>query len=89
MEPNLVLSIGSVIGLIGLFLSWHKDQKQTSNQLSVLDNKVINLEEKLKAQAEAFIKVQETLIKIDLKLTRIDTQMTLFLEEKKNQNIAS
>lgn len=89
MEPNLVLSLGSIIGLLGLFWTWHKEQKQTSNEISVLKNKVENLEEKLKLQDEAITKVQETLMKIDLKLTRIDTQLSLLLEEKKNQKAAS
>ena len=89
MEPNLVLSLGSIIGLLGLFWTWHKEQKQTSTSISVLQNKVENIEEKLKSQDEAIIKVQETLIKIDLKLTRIDTQLSLLLEENKIQKNAS
>jgi len=83
MEANLVLSLSSMIGLLGLFLTWHKDQKQTSSEISVLKNKVENLEEKLKSQDESLVKVQETLMKMDLKLTRIDTQLSLLLEEKK------
>ena len=89
MEPNLVLSLGSMIGLLGLFWTWHKEQKSTSNQISVLENKVQNLEEKLKTQDEAITKVQETLMKMDLKLTRIDTQLSLLLEEKRTNNNAS
>ena len=89
MEPNLVLSLGSVIGLVGLFWAWHNEQKQTSTTISVLQNKVENIEEKFKSQDEAIIKVQETLIKMDLKLTRIDTQLSLLLEENKIQKNAS
>jgi len=89
MEPNLVLSLGSMLGLIGLFWTWHKEQKATSNQISVLENKVQNLEEKLKSQDESIIKVQETLMKMDLKLTRIDTQLSLLLEEKRSKKSAS
>jgi hypothetical protein len=89
MEPNLVLSLGSIIGLMGLFWTWHKEQKQTSNTISVLQNKVENLEEKIKVQDEAIVKVQETLMKMDLKLTRIDTQLSLLLEEKKSQKSVS
>tara|TARA_B100001989_G_C24450587_1_gene418738 strand:+ start:173 stop:442 length:270 start_codon:yes stop_codon:yes gene_type:complete len=85
METNLVLSLSSIVGLIGLFFTWHKEQKHTSSEVSVLKNKVENLEEKLKVQDEAIIKVQETLMKMDLKLTRIDTQLSLLLEEKKIQ----
>ena len=89
MEPNLVLSLGSIIGLMGLFWTWHKEQKQTSSMISVLQNKIENLEEKIKVQDEAIVKVQETLMKMDLKLTRIDTQLSLLLEEKKIQKSVS
>ena len=85
MEPNLVLSLSSLIGLLGLFFTWHKDQKSTSSTISVLQNKVENLEEKLKNQDAAVIQIQKTLQQMDLKLTRIDTQLSLLLEEKKNQ----
>jgi len=85
MEPNLILSLGSLIGLLGLFFTWHKDQKITSNTISVLQNKVENLEEKLKNQDASIVQIQKTLQQMDLKLTRIDTQLSLLLEEKKNQ----
>jgi len=85
MEPNLVLSLSSLIGLLGLFFMWHKDQKTTSRTISVLQNKVENLEEKIKTQDAAVVQIQKTLQQMDLKLTRIDTQLSLLLEEKKNQ----
>lgn len=85
MEPNLVLSLGSLIGLLGLFFTWHKEQKATSNTISVLQNKVENLEEKLKNQDASIVQIQKTLQQMDLKLTRIDTQLSLLLEEKKSQ----
>ena len=85
METNLVISLSSILGLFGFFFAWHKDQKQTSSTISVLQNKVENLEEKLKVQDEAIVKVQETLMKMDLKLTRIDTQLSLLLDENKNK----
>jgi len=90
MEPNIVLSIGSLIGLFGLFYAWHKEQKATSNQITALENKVDHLEEKFKQQDNAIERINETLIKMDLKLTRIDTQLSLLLEEKRNrqQNVS-
>lgn len=89
METNLVLSLSSIIGLFGFFWTWHKDQKQTSNTISVLQNKVEHLEEKLKVQDEAIVKVQETLMKMDLKLTRIDTQLSLLLEENNRKKTSA
>ena len=40
METDLVLSLSSMIGLLGLFWTWHKEQKQTTSEISVLKNKV-------------------------------------------------
>lgn len=90
MEPNIVLSIGSLVGVISLFYAWHKEQKATSNQITALENKVDHLEEKFKQQDNAIERINETLIKMDLKLTRIDTQLSLLLEEKRNrqQNVS-
>tara|TARA_B100000902_G_scaffold381888_1_gene418928 strand:+ start:314 stop:565 length:252 start_codon:yes stop_codon:yes gene_type:complete len=83
MEANFVLSLGSLIGLLGLFYAWHKEQKGTSNQISVLENKVQNLSEKMKSQDMAIITIQQTLQKIDVKLARIDTQLSQLLEDKR------
>ena len=90
MEPNVVLSVGSLIGLFGLFYAWHKDAKSTSNQITALENKVNYLDEKLKQQDSVIERINETLIKMDLKLTRIDTQLSLLLEEKRDrqQNVS-
>jgi peptidoglycan hydrolase CwlO-like protein len=83
METNFVLSLGSLIGLLGLFYAWHKEQKSTSNQISVLENKVQNLSEKMKSQDIAITTIQQTLQRIDVKLARIDTQLSQLLEDKR------
>ena len=42
METNLVLSLGSIIGIVSLFYAWHKEQKQTSMFRDyVFDDKVV------------------------------------------------
>ena len=83
METNFVLSLGSLIGLLGLFYAWHKEQKGTSSQMSVLENKVQNLSERMRSQDAAIITIQQALQKIDVKLARIDTQLSQLLEDKR------
>ena len=82
METNLVLSLSSIIGIFSLFWAWHKEQKQTTAQISVLENKVNNLAEKTKSHEALISNVQQTLQRMDLKLTRIDTQLSQFINSK-------
>jgi septation ring formation regulator EzrA len=82
METNLVLSLSSIIGIFSLFWAWHKEQKQTTAQISVLENKVNNLAEKAKAHESVISNVQQTLQRMDLKLTRIDTQLSQLINNK-------
>lgn len=82
METNLVLSLSSIIGIFSLFWAWHKEQKQTTAQISVLENKVNNLAEKTRAHENVISNVQQTLQRMDLKLTRIDTQLSQLINNK-------
>ena len=36
MEPNLVLSLGSAIAVLGLFYTWHKDSRQSAETIATL-----------------------------------------------------
>ena len=83
METNLVLSLGSIIGIVSLFYAWHKEQKQTSNMISVLENKVQNLSERIVSHDALIVQIQNTLQQMDLKLTRIDTQLSQLIEDNK------
>ena len=82
METNLVLSLSSIIGIFSLFWAWHKEQKQTTAQISVLENKVNNLAEKTKNHEALISNIQQTLQRMDIKLTRIDTQLSQFINSK-------
>jgi hypothetical protein len=83
METNLVLSLGSIIGIVSLFYAWHKEQKTTSNKISVLENKMENLSEKMISHDLLITHIQQTLQQMDLKLTRIDTQLSQLIESKR------
>tara|TARA_B100001093_G_C26152198_1_gene727950 strand:- start:71 stop:322 length:252 start_codon:yes stop_codon:yes gene_type:complete len=83
METNLVLSLGSIIGIFSLFFAWHKEQKTTSSKISVLENKVENLSDRMVNHDILITQIQQTLQQMDLKLTRIDTQLSQLIEDRR------
>ena len=83
METNLVLSLGSIMGIFSLFYAWHKEQKTTSNKISVLENKMENLSERMANHDMLITQIQQTLQQMDLKLTRIDTQLSQLIEDRR------
>ena len=86
MEPNLVLSLGSMLTVIGLFYSWHKDSKQNAEEMADLKARVNSLESRAQRTDEV---LQELLIAtqdIKVALARIDTKLTS-LEQEFNRNL--
>ena len=88
MQPNLVLSIGTVLSVLGLFYSWHKDSKQNAEEMANLKARVNSLEDKAKVQEgvlqELLTSVQEmkvTLAKIDTKVTIIEKDISTLKEK--------
>jgi len=82
MEPNLVLSVGTVLSVLGLFYSWHKDSKQNAEEMAELKARVSSLEHRA-SQTESVLQellssVQEikvALAKIDTKLTQVEKEL--------------
>jgi hypothetical protein len=75
MEPNIVLSIGTVLSLVGLFYMWHKDSKKQAEEMADLKARVGSLETRANKSEEVLqellLSVQEikvSLAKIDMKL---------------------
>lgn len=88
MQPNLVLSIGTVLSVLGLFYSWHKDSRQNAEEMANLKARVNSLEDKAKVQEgvlqELLTSVQEmkvTLAKIDTKVTIIEKDISTLKEK--------
>lgn len=85
MEPNLVLSIGTTISVIGLFYTWHKDSKKQGEEVADLKARVNSLESRAKQTElvlqELLSSVQEikvALAKIDTKLTQVEKDISSF-----------
>lgn len=84
MEPDLVLSLGTILGIIGMVYTWHKDSKQQANEITSLKLRV----EALETQADKADKVLQELLssvqEIKVSLAKIDTKLTILEEYNKN-----
>ena len=89
METNVLISMGSLLSVVGLFYTWHKDSRQSAEEMASLKARVSNLESKAK-QTDAVLQelltsVQEikvTLAKIDTKLTIMEKDLNVLKEIK-------
>ncbi len=77
-ETQRVVSLGSILGLVGLFYTFHKDSKDTAKQIQKLETEVESLKEHkqdirdLKTEINA---LKMTTSNINQTLTRIDTNV--------------
>lgn len=77
-ETQMVVSLGSILGLVGLFYTFHKDSKDTAKQIQKLETEVETLKEhkqdirEIKQEIDA---LKTTTSSIQQTLTRIDTNV--------------
>lgn len=86
MEPNLVLSLGSIISVIGLFYTWHKDSKKNGETIATLSARVTSLEQRAQKTDEVLQELLKATQDIKVALARIDTKLT-GLEQEFNRNL--
>lgn len=91
MEPNILLSAGTILTVFGLFYTWHKDSKQSAQEMADLKARVNTLETKAKQTdlvlQELLTSVQEikvALAKIDTKLSQVEKDINSFKTSSKN-----
>ena len=77
MQPNLVLSIGTVLSVLGLFYSWHKDSKKNAEEMADLKARVNTLEDKAKITEGVLQELLTSVQEIKVTLAKIDTKMTI------------
>lgn len=87
MEPNLVLSIGTILSVIGLFYSWHKDSKSSAQEVAKLTARVDSLEARAKQTDAVLQELLSATQEIKIALARIDTKLSA-LEKDYNRNSA-
>jgi len=77
MQPNLVLSIGTVFSVLGLFYSWHKDSKKNAEEMADLKARVNTLEDKAKVTESVLQELLASVQEIKVTLAKIETKMTI------------
>ena len=77
MQPNLVLSIGTVLSVLGLFYSWHKDSKKNAAEMADLKARVNTLEDKAKVTESVLQELLASVQEIKVTLAKIETKMTI------------
>jgi uncharacterized coiled-coil protein SlyX len=85
MQPELVLSIGSMLSIFGLFYTWHKDSKSSAAEMADLKARVESLESRAKQTDSVLQELLASIQEIKVSLARIDTKLT-GLEQENNRS---
>ena len=81
MEPNLILSVGTVLSVMGLFYSWHKDSKTNAEEMADLKARVNSLESRAKQTEVVLQELLSSVQEIKVCLAEIDTKLTILEQE--------
>ena len=81
MEPNIVLSVGTVLSLVGLFYMWHKDSKKQAEEMANLKARVGSLETRANKSEEVLQELLSSVQEIKVSLAKIDTKLTILEQE--------
>tara|TARA_Y100000114_G_scaffold121666_1_gene116893 strand:- start:1048 stop:1296 length:249 start_codon:yes stop_codon:yes gene_type:complete len=76
MQPELVLSIGSILSIFGLFYTWHKDSKGNAAEMANIKARVESLESRAKQTDTVLQELLSSVQEIKVALARIDTKLT-------------
>ncbi len=76
MEPNLIISLGSLIGLLSLFYTWHKDSKKNTEQMADLRARVNYLEQKAINTDNTLQELLTSVQEIKVAIAKIDTKIS-------------
>ena len=80
MEADLVFSVGTIIGIVGIFYTWHKDSKQQANEITSLKVRVKSLETQVNKADVVLQELLSSVQEIKVSLAKIDTKLTIFDE---------
>lgn len=81
MEPNLILSVGTVLSVMGLFYTWHKDAKKNAEVMADLKARVNSLESRAKQTEVVLQELLSSVQEIKVCLAKIDTKLTILEQE--------
>ena len=86
MEPNIVLSVGTIMSVMGLFYSWHKDSKSSAKEIAKFTARVDSLEARAKQTDAVLQELLSATQDIKVALARIDTKLTGMEKELNKSN---
>ena len=86
MEPNLVLSIGTILSVLGLFYTWHKHSKHSAQEVAKLTARVDSLEARAKQTDAVLQELLRATQDIKVALARIDTKLSGMEKERNREN---
>jgi hypothetical protein len=81
MEPNIILSVGTVLSVFGLFYTWHKDSKKTAEEMADLKARVKSLESTAKQTDVVLQTLLSSVQEIKVCLAKIDTKLSILEQE--------
>ena len=81
MEPNIILSVGTVLSVFGLFYTWHKDSKKTAEEMADLKARVKSLESIAKQTDVVLQTLLSSVQEIKVCLAKIDTKLSILEQE--------
>jgi len=76
MEPNLAISLGSVLSVFGVFFAVNRDSKKQSAEMADLQARVRQLEAKAQSTEKALQELLTSIQEIKVTLVRIDTKLS-------------
>jgi uncharacterized protein YacL (UPF0231 family) len=85
MENNLMLSLGSIIGILGLFYTFHKDSKITAQKLQKMETEIEQLKEHkrdIRDLGREISAMKSDMNEISNTLIRIDTNVSNLMDDK-------
>jgi chromosome segregation ATPase len=89
MEANVMLSIGSILGIVSLFYSWHKDSRQQHGEVSDLKARLVNLEKKAEVTDSLLQELLSKMQEIQVSLATISAKIDNLEKENNTKPPAS
>jgi septal ring factor EnvC (AmiA/AmiB activator) len=68
METNLVVSLGSIVGLLSLGYLWHKDSKSSATEITELKGRIQRLEQRIDQHDQVLTALLESVQEIKITL---------------------
>ena len=85
MDTPIVISLGTIVAIIGMFYAWHKDSRETAKQIQKLETEVEQLKEhkeEIRELGREIGSLKTDINSINQTLARIDTNVTHLMQDR-------